>query len=52
VIDSQRDELEDLKKKMSASEEASQTQEAEIKILKQQGEETNSLRLLLSLNKE
>jgi len=52
VIDSQRDELEDLKKKMSASEEASQTQ-AEIKILKQQGEETNSLlRLLLSLNKE
>ena len=52
VIDSQRDEMEDLKKKMSASEEVSQIQEVEIKMLKQQGEETNSLRRLLSLNKE
>jgi len=53
VIDSQRDEMEDLKKKMSASEEVSQIQEVEIKMLKQQGEEANSLLCrLLSLNKE
>jgi len=45
--------VEDQNKKMSALEEASQTREVEIKMLKQQGEETNShLRRLLSLNKE